>query len=60
MNVYLLVHRQPPDYVGTPEAKATWDAWFRQLGDALIDRGNPVLGDRSVVGEAFEVLPVQG
>ena len=60
MNTYLLVHRQPHDYTGTPEAAAAWEAWFGKLGDALVDKGNGVLSDRSVVGEAGTVLPLGG
>jgi hypothetical protein len=60
MDVYLLVHRHPHDYVGTPDTKATWEAWFRELGDALVDLGNPVLDDRSAVGEAGSGLPLGG
>lgn len=37
-----------------------WEAWFGKLGDALVDKGNPVLGDRSVAGEAGTVLPLGG
>jgi YCII-related domain len=60
MNTYLLVHRQPHDYTGTPEAAAAWEAWFGKLGDALVDKGNAVLSDRSVVGEAGTVPPLGG
>ena len=60
MNTYLLVHRQPHDYTGTPEAAAAWEAWFGKLGDALVDKGNAVLSGRSAVGEAGAVLPLGG
>ena len=60
MNTYLLVHRHPHNYTGTPEARAAWEAWFEKLGDALVDKGNSVLGDRSVSGEAGTVLPLGG
>jgi hypothetical protein len=60
MNTYLLVHRQPHNYTGTPEAAAAWEAWFGKLGDALVDKGNAVLGDRSVSGQAGTVLPLGG
>lgn len=60
MSTYLLVHRQPPDYTGTPEAAAAWEAWFTKLGEALIDKGNAVLSDRGVVGQAGPVLPLGG
>ncbi len=29
MNTYLLVHRHPPNYSGTPEAPAAWEARLR-------------------------------
>jgi hypothetical protein len=60
VNTYLLVHRQPHGYTGTPEAAAAWEAWFGTLGDALVDKGNAVLSDRSAVGEAGPVLPLGG
>ena len=60
MNTYLLVHRQPHNYTGTPEARAAWEAWFGKLGDALVDKGNAVLGDRGVSGEAGTILPLGG
>ena len=60
MNPYLLVHRAPHNYIGTPETRAAWRAWFEELGDALVDPGNAVLGDRSTVGDAGTVLPLGG
>lgn len=60
MNAYLLVHRHPHGYTGSPEAAAAWEAWFGKLGDALVDKGNAVLGDRSVAGEAGAILPLGG
>src|SRR6516165_6503245 len=60
MNTYLLVHRHPHNYTGPPGARAAWEAWFEKLGDALVDKGNAVLGDRSVSGEAGTVLPLGG
>jgi hypothetical protein len=41
MRTYLITNRSPKNYVGTPEALAAWSAWFDQLGDNLVDRGNP-------------------
>ena len=52
MSIYLLVHRHPHGYTGSREAAAVWEAWFGKLGDALVDKGNAVLGGRSVTGEA--------
>jgi hypothetical protein len=60
MNTYLLVHRHPHGYAGTPEARAAWEAWFAKLGAALVDKGNSVLGGRSVSGEAGTALPLGG
>ena len=57
MSIYLLVHRHPHGYTGSREAAAVWEAWFGKLGDALVDKGNAVLGGRSVTGEAGTVLP---
>ena len=60
MDTYLLVHRHPHTYAGSPGAAAAWEAWFDKLGDALVDKGNPVLNDRSAVGRPGTVLPLGG
>jgi hypothetical protein len=60
VNTYLLVHRHPHNYAGSPEAAAAWEAWFDKLGDALVDRGNAVLDDRGAVGKPGTVLPLGG
>lgn len=60
MTTYLLVHRHPENYSGGPETFAAWEAWFKELGSALVDLGNPVLGDRDTAGEAGKVLPLGG
>src|ERR1700749_4246373 len=60
MNTYLLVHRPPHNYAGPPEERAAWEAWFGKLGDALVDKGNAVLGGRWVSGEAGRALPLGG
>ena len=60
MDTYLLVHRQPHNYAGSPENAAAWEAWFEKLGDALVDKGNAVLGDLTVAGQAGTVLPLGG
>jgi hypothetical protein len=51
MNTYLLVHRHPPNYTGDADTFAAWEAWFRELGDAVVDLGNPVLDDRGHTGD---------
>jgi hypothetical protein len=60
MNVYLLVHRQPRDYVSNEDTSAQWIAWFKQLGAAVVDLGNPVLDGRDEVGETGKSLPLGG
>ena len=60
MNVYLMVHRHPHAYVGTPETAAAWAKWFEALGDALVDLGNPVLDGRNTVGRPGDMLPLGG
>ena len=60
MDTYLLVHRHPRNYSGSPGAAAAWEVWFDKLGDALVDKGNPVLDDRSAVGRPGTVLPLGG
>ena len=60
MDTYLLVHRHPHNYAGGPEAAAAWEAWFDKLGDAPVDKCNPVLDDRGAVGKPDTVLPLGG
>ncbi len=60
MNTYLLVYRHPHDYAGTPDTFAAWEAWFSELGVALVDLGNPVLGDRSTCGPSGDSQPLGG
>jgi hypothetical protein len=60
MNTYLLVHRHPHGYAGAPGARAAWEAWFETLGDALVDKGNSVLGGRGVLGDPGTALPLGG
>jgi hypothetical protein len=60
MTTYLLVHRHPENYTGTPDAFAAWEAWFSELGDAIVDLGNPVLDDRGAAGETGKALALGG
>ena len=41
MDTYLLVHRHPRNYSGSPGAAAAWEVWFDKLGDALWPRAIP-------------------
>ena len=56
MDTYLLVHRHPHNYAGSPETAAAWEAWFDKLGNVLVDNGNAVLDDRGAVGKPGTVL----
>ena len=58
MNTYLLVHRHPPNYTGDSDTFAAWEAWFRELGDAVVDLGNPVLDDRRHTGDTGKAPPL--
>jgi YCII-related domain len=60
MNTYLLVHRHPPNYTGDADTFAAWEAWFRELGDAVVDLGNPVLDDRGHTGDTGKAPPLGG
>ena len=60
MDTYLLLHRHPDNYAGSPEAAAAWEAWFDKLGEALVDKGNAVLDGRGAVGEPGSVRPLGG
>ena len=60
METYILVHRHPHNYTSTPKTVAAWQAWFQQLGDAIVDIGNPVLGGRGIAGTATSALPLGG
>jgi hypothetical protein len=46
---FILAHRAPQGYRGSPEAMARWNAWFERLGTHLVDAGNPVF-ERAPVG----------
>ena len=51
MSHYLFTYRVPRDYTaGTADAVAAWDAWFTELGAALVDRGNPVFTATTIGG----------
>jgi hypothetical protein len=49
--MFLIANRAPKGYRESAEAFAAWNAWFERLGDSLLDRGNPVLGERSSLGD---------
>ncbi|HEY4752418.1 MAG TPA: hypothetical protein VIH37_03975 [Candidatus Limnocylindrales bacterium] len=46
---YLLVYHgggMPQGEAETAKVMAAWDGWFKQLGDALVDGGNPSSGTK--------------
>jgi hypothetical protein len=48
---YVFTYRMPKDYQRSPDAIVAWYAWFEQLGDSVVDRGNPVF-TRTHIGAA--------
>jgi hypothetical protein len=59
MDTYLLVHRHPHNYTGTPDTPAAWIAWFEELGSNLVDLGNPAF-ERTGVGNHEGAPPLGG
>ncbi len=59
MPTYVIVNRTRPDYTGSPEGMAAWNAWFDGLGAHLADRGNPVVR-RAVLGDAATMTVLGG
>ncbi len=52
MTTYLFCYRMPASYQpGNPDVAKKWGEWFAGMGDALIDRGNPVF-ESSTLGQA--------
>jgi len=48
---YLLVYHggsMPEGEAQAAAVMAAWDAWFHQLGDALVDGGNPASGTKVI------------
>src|SRR5437763_14236345 len=51
MSTFVFIYRSPKDYTPSPEAIDQWTAWFDQLGDNVVNRGDRVVG-RSTPGGA--------
>ena len=48
MATFVFSYRNPPGYTPTPEGAATWRAWFEQMGDHLVELGQPAIAQVSV------------
>ena len=49
MPTFLFAYRMPDDYTpGRPGAVEAWNSWFEGVGDAVVDRGNPVFESTSL------------
>lgn len=49
MTTYLFAYRRPKDATpGTPEAAAAWLAWHKEVGDVMVDHGNPTFESTTV------------
>ena len=48
---YLLTYHgggMPDSPEESAKVMAAWDAWFRELGDAVVDGGNPCSGSKAI------------
>jgi len=48
MPTYLITNRAPAGMSPSPDAFAAWTAWFDELGDHLVERGNPAFAQTTV------------
>jgi hypothetical protein len=49
MPTFVLAYRMTDDYTpGRPGVVEAWNSWFEGVGDALVDRGNPVFESTSL------------
>lgn len=51
MATFVFTYRAPTNYTPSPDAMAAWNAWFEDLGNKVVDRGNRVVA-RSTLGSA--------
>lgn len=56
MPTYVIINRPPASYRPSPAAGNLWTAWFDELGDHLLDRGNPVFTRQSLGTESNTIL----
>ena len=60
MTTFLFTYRPPKGYVPGGEAMDAWTAWFAELGDHIVDPGNPVF-ERITIGDCgTEIAPLGG
>ena len=45
---FVFSYRPSKEYRPSEDAMAAWAAWFEQLGDSVVDRGNPVFESRTL------------
>jgi hypothetical protein len=48
MPTHLIANRAPAGMAPSPDAFVAWTAWFDELGDHLVDRGNPAFAQSTV------------
>lgn len=48
MATFVFSYRTPAGYTPTPESTAAWRAWFEQMGDHLVELGQPAIAQVSV------------
>jgi hypothetical protein len=49
MSTFVYAYRAAADYVpGDPSIVGAWRAWFEELGDAVLDAGNPIFQRESI------------
>ena len=48
MKNYVFIYRETTDTSATEDTTAAWGAWFGQLGEKIVDAGNPCGDGQSV------------
>ncbi|HXW35125.1 MAG TPA: hypothetical protein VEJ87_11145 [Acidimicrobiales bacterium] len=61
MAKFLFVYRAPKNYkVGTASAIDAWSKWFDDLGDNVVERGNPVFESATVGNSGSDGMALGG
>jgi hypothetical protein len=59
-STYLFIYRQPRGYrTGDEATMAAWAAWFKGMGTAVLDRGDPVI-ESGTVGDCGAATELGG